>query len=105
MAFAADTVSKQAASVSQEYSAHKKTADSQMKGSDADVAVTRKIRDRLTDMDGLSMRAQNITIVTVGNNVTLKGEVEKQEEIQKVMNVAQEVASGKNISNQLSIHK
>lgn len=86
-------------------SAPKKTADTQMKTSDADVAVTRKIRDRITDMDGMSTRAQNITIVTEGQNVTLKGEVDKQEEIQKIMNVAKEEASGKNITNQLSVHK
>jgi osmotically-inducible protein OsmY len=85
--------------------AEPKTADSQMQGSDADVAVTRKIRDRLTDMEGMSTRAQNITIVTEGKNVTLKGEVDKQEEIQKIMNVAKEEASGKTISNQLSVHK
>jgi len=86
-------------------SAQKMTADSQMNGTDADVAVTRKIRDRLTSMDGLSMRAQNVTIVTQGKNVTLKGEVDKQDEIKKVMSVAQESASGKMISNQLTVHK
>ena len=98
-------VSHKAGEFSQEHSAHKNTADSQMKGTDADVAVTRKIRDRLTDMDGLSTSAQNITIVTDQKNIVLKGEVDKQEEIQKIMNVAQETASGRSISNQLNVHK
>lgn len=102
----ADTkLSRKAGDFSQEYSAPKKTADSQMKSSDADVAITRKIRDRLTDMDGLSTRAQNITIVTDGNSITLKGQVEKQEEVKKIMDVARENASGKTITNELSIHQ
>lgn len=115
-AFAASDVSKaaveeknemshKAGDLSHQHSAAKTTADSQMKGTDADVAVTRKIRDRLTDMDGLSMSAQNVTIVTKGNNITLKGEVDKQEEIQKIMNVAQEEARGKQISNQLKVQQ
>lgn len=98
-------MSHKAGEFSQDHSAHKTTADSQMKGTDADVAVTRKIRDRLTDMDGLSMKAQNVTIVTKDNNITLKGEVDKQEEIQKIMNVAQEEASGKQITNQLKVQQ
>ncbi len=100
-----EEMSHKAGEFSQEHSAHKTTADSQMKGTDADVQVTRKIRDRLTDMDGLSMKAQNVTIVTKGENITLKGEVDKQEEIQKIMSVAQEMASGKKITNQLSVNK
>lgn len=82
-----------------------KTAVTQIKGSDADTAVTRKIRDRITDMDGLSTRAQNVTIVTVGNEITLNGEVDKQSEIQTIMNVAHETASDKSIVNNLRVHK
>lgn len=116
MAFAANTVTRKTETYNndishkvgeygQEHSVQKKTADSQMKGTDADVAVTRKIRDRLTDMDDLSTRAQNVTIVTAGNNVTLRGEVDKQEEITKIMSVAQKMSSGRSVSNQLSVHK
>ncbi len=115
MAFAADVskkavekkneMSHKAGEFSQEHSAVKNTADSQLKGTDADVQITRKIRDRLTDMEGLSMKAQNVTIVTKGNNIILNGEVDKQEEIQKIMSVAQEFSSGKQITNQLSVNK
>ena len=100
-AFAANSITRKTVETSTE----KKTADSQMKGSESDVSVTRKIRDRLTDMDNLSMRAHNVTIITEGNNVTLKGEVDKQEEIQQIMSVVQETATGKSITNQLSVHK
>lgn len=102
---AANTASKKAAAVSDEHAAHSKTADSQMKGSENDVAVTRKIRDKITDTDGLSMKAQNITIVTQGQNITLKGEVDKQEEIKTIMDIAQQNAGGKSIDNQLTVTK
>jgi hypothetical protein len=96
---------RQSEELSEKHAAERKTADSQMKSSDDDVAVTRKIRDRITDMDDLSTRAQNITIVTHEHNVTLKGTVNKQEEITKIMNVAKEYASERSISNQLRVHK
>ncbi len=72
---------QETAEASEKSSVTTKTADSQMLGSNSDVDVTRKIRDRLTDMDELSIRAQNITIVTRENNITLIGTVDKQEEI------------------------
>lgn len=97
--------SKKAAEVSHDHAAHSKTADSQMAGSDSDVKLTKSIRSRLTDMDGLSLRAQNITIVTQGDEVTLKGEVDKKEEIQKVMDIARAEARGKNVINKLSVHQ
>ncbi len=82
-----------------------RTTASQIKDMDSNVEVTRKIRDRLTDMDGLSVRAQNITIVTSRNDVTLKGTVAKKEEIQKIMSLTREIASDREISNQLRVHK
>ena len=51
----------------------------------------------------LSTAAQNVTVVTVGNNITLRGEVEKREEISKVSSVAQEFAIGKTITNELKV--
>lgn len=83
----------------------KKTADSQMNASESDVNVTRKIRSKITDTDNLSMRAQNITIVTQGQNITLRGEVDKQEEIKTIMDIAQKNAGGKTIDNQLTVTK
>jgi hyperosmotically inducible protein len=81
----------------------KKTADSQFQGTTSDVEVTRKIRERLMEDKSLSTKAQNVTIVTVGNNITLKGEVEKKDEISKVSSVAQEYAIGKTITNELKV--
>ncbi|HXH75629.1 MAG TPA: BON domain-containing protein [Bacteriovoracaceae bacterium] len=100
-----EDVSHKAGTFSQKHSAQKVTADAQMKGTDSDVELTRKIRERLTDDDKLSTSAQNITIVTVGKGLTLKGEVEKQEEIQKVSRIATELAGTKQINNQLTVKK
>lgn len=81
----------------------KRTADIQMQGTSNDVEVTRKIRDRLTSDDSLSTNAQNVTIVTLGNTVTLKGDVKKKDEIQKISSVARELAAGKTIKNELRV--
>ena len=80
-----------------------KTADTQMQGTTNDVEITRKIRDRLTSDDSLSSSAQNVTIVTLGNSITLKGNVDKKDEISKINNVAQEFAAGKLIRNELKV--
>ncbi len=82
-----------------------RTADSQMEGTDNDVEVTRKIRDRITDTDELSMKAQNITIVTKDDKVTLRGEVEKRAEIKIILGITRDIASTKRIDNQLTIQK
>lgn len=101
----ADTTSRKLDQPIQEHPAQRKASGNQTKSTNADVEVTRRIRDRLTSMDDLSVRAQNVTIVTKGNNVTVKGDVDKEQEIPIIMGVAQESAQGKNISNQLRIHK
>ena len=82
-----------------------KTADSQMQGTSNDVEITRKIRDRLTDDDSLSTSAKNVTIVTLGNTVTIKGNVEKREEVKKITTAAQELAAGKTIKNELRVNQ
>ena len=83
----------------------KKTADSQMQGTTSDVEITRKIRDRLTDDDSLSTSAKNVTIVTLGNTVTIKGNVEKQDEVKKITAVARELAAGKTVKNELQVNQ
>ena len=99
------TLAFSATSTSRPVETKEKTADEQMKGTDADVATTRKIREQLADMEELSTRAHNVTIVTLGKNITLKGEVDNQEEIKKIMNVARNSASGRNVTSQLHVHK
>jgi osmotically-inducible protein OsmY len=71
----------------------------------ADVELTRKIREKLMADDRLSVFAQNITIVTLGDTVTLKGEVRNAAESRKVSSLAREVAKDKHINNQLVLTK
>ena len=80
-----------------------RTADSQFQGTTSDVEVTRKIRERIMEDKSLSTTAQNVTIVTLGNNITIKGEVEKKDEIAKINSAAQHFAMGKTITNELKV--
>ncbi|MEO5668944.1 MAG: hypothetical protein ABIR96_12865 [Bdellovibrionota bacterium] len=56
------------------------TAMDQAQGSKMDVEMTRKIRVKLIADKSLSSQAQNVTVVTLGKNVTLRGSVESQRE-------------------------
>lgn len=80
----------------------KVTADDQLKGSEADIEVTRRIRSRLTDDSQLSISAQNITIVTMANKITLKGEVRDQEEKNRVITHASRMKGSRAINSQLT---
>jgi osmotically-inducible protein OsmY len=62
----------------------KLTAVDQSKGSNADVERTRQIRERIVDDKSLSTQAHNITIVTMGQYVTLRGSVQSSRERQVV---------------------
>ncbi len=80
-----------------------RSADTQMQGTSSEVEVTRKIRDRLTDMDSISTSAQNITIVTLGNTITLTGTVANNQEMTKVLQTAKEYSGSKMIKNNLRV--
>lgn len=82
-----------------------RTASDQSRGSRADVELTRRIREKLMADDKLSVFAQNITIVTLGDTVTLKGEVRNAAEARKVSSLAREVAKDKHVDNQLVLTK
>ncbi|MBF0298046.1 MAG: BON domain-containing protein [Oligoflexia bacterium] len=81
------------------------TADTQRKGSDSDVQLTREIRQKLTSDDNLSTAAKNIKIITLRNSITLKGNLKSQEEIDKVVSIAKELAGNKTVKNQIRIKK
>lgn len=83
--------------------APKRTADSQMQGTGNDVEVTRKIRERLMEDKSLSNLAHNVTIVTVGNQITISGNVKTKDEVAKISSAAQQYAMGKTIKNELKV--
>ncbi len=74
----------------------------QMQGSTADIELTRKIREMLTDEDSLSMKAQNVKIITLQGITTLRGPVNTMAEKRKIEQLAKS-AGAKSIKNQLEV--
>lgn len=74
----------------------------QMEGSKADIELTRKIREMLTDEDSLSMKAQNVKIITLKGITTLRGPVNTMAEKRKIEQLAKS-AGAKSIKNQLEV--
>ena len=81
------------------------TADQQMQGSRSDVEMTRKIREQLMNNDSLSVYAENVTIVTLGDKVSLKGEVTSKAEGDRIATIARSIAGMRNVDNQLVYRK
>ena len=80
----------------------KVTADSQMKGSDRDIEVTRKLREAIMADDQLSTVAHNIQIITIKNSITLKGRVASKAEKVEIENLARARAGNKRVYNRLT---
>lgn len=74
----------------------------QTRGSEADLAITAKVREVVTDDDSLSIKAQNVKIITLKGITTLRGPVETMAEKSKVEQLARR-AGAKNINNQLEV--
>ncbi|MES2803487.1 MAG: BON domain-containing protein [Bdellovibrionota bacterium] len=74
----------------------------QVEGSKADVELTRKIREMLTDEDSLSMKAQNVKIITLKGITTLRGPVNTMAEKRKIEQLAKS-AGAKRIKNHLEV--
>ena len=78
------------------------TAEAQVKGSEADVEVTRQLRAKLMADEKLSMNAHNIKIVTIGKTITLEGPVDNKAEKAKIEALARGMATNKKINNKLT---
>jgi hypothetical protein len=70
---------------------------------DADVEVTRQIRQAITSDDTMSTEAQNITIVTDGGVVTLRGSVDDEAERSTIAAIATRTPGVSRVDNQLEI--
>lgn len=77
------------------------TAESQMKGSEADIELTRKLRERLMADNQLSTSAHNIKIITLKEAITLSGPVANKAERVKIENLARSMAGKKKVYNRL----
>ena len=70
------------------------------------IEVTREIRQRLMDNDNLSTTAQNIAVITTDDGrVTLRGEVETNNEKNTVAEIAKSVAGNTNVENELRVER
>lgn len=71
--------------------------------STGDLKITQQIRQEVTAMKGLSVNAQNVKIITVNGQVTLRGPVRTTEEKNLIGEIAARVARMDNVDNQLEI--
>lgn len=70
------------------------------------IEVTRQIRQRLVENDNLSTTAQNIAVITTDDgHVTLRGEVETNNEKNTVAEIAKTVAGNANVHNELRVER
>ena len=78
------------------------TADDQGTG-DADVKVTREIRQAINNDDSLSLTAKNVKVITSNGMVTLRGEVPSEREKQAIAGKAAKVAGLGNVDDGLTV--
>lgn len=78
------------------------TAETQARGTEENVEVTRKLRERIMADDQLSTNAKNIKIITVGEVITLSGPVLNKKEKQKIENLARKIDRTKKVQNELT---
>ena len=72
---------------------------------EADVELTRRIREAVVADDSLSTNAHNVKIITINGKVTLRGPVESDAERAKIVATAEQLAGKNKVDNKLEIDK
>ena len=72
---------------------------------EADVELTRSIRQSLVDDDALGTNAQNVKVITVDGMVTLRGPVATAEEQARIVTIAKEAAGPDRVLSELQVIK
>jgi hyperosmotically inducible protein len=72
---------------------------------EADVTLTQQIRKAVMEDDTLSMTAKNIKIITVNGVVTLRGPVDNEQERNRIVAKAEQLAGAKKVDSQLEVKK
>jgi osmotically-inducible protein OsmY len=98
-AVALSTAVPSPASVAQQSAA---AGAAQQSNQSSDIEITRNIRRALIKDKTLSTAAHNVTIITKGGKVTLKGRVKSDAEKQTVETAATSVAGAGNVDDQLT---
>jgi osmotically-inducible protein OsmY len=75
----------------------------QQSNDEADVEITRKIRQAVVKDDSLSFYAQNVKIITIDGLVTLKGPVRHASEKQKVEQIAESIAGKDQVLSEITL--
>ncbi len=78
-------------------------SENQAQASKNDAELTRLIRKELTNDKQLSIYSQNIKIMTINGNVTLRGPVHTNKEKAEVQKYAQKVVGRANINNEIEV--
>lgn len=81
------------------------TADDQIKGDKTDVEITRILREELMRDKELSTYAHNISIITLGNNITLRGTVKNKSEGIRIEEMVKSLTHDKKVTNKLTYNK
>ena len=82
---------------------HRGVTASDQKNDGPDVKITRDIRKEIMSRDGMSVNAQNVTIVTTDGKVTLRGVVNTASEKRIIGQMATKAAGNKNVTNDLQV--
>jgi hyperosmotically inducible protein len=71
--------------------------------SQADIDTTAQIRKEIMAVDGISVNAKNVKIITMNGHVTLRGPVNSEDEKRQIGEIADRIAQSGNVDNQLEV--
>ncbi len=71
--------------------------------SETDLDITRRIRQEIMALEGLSANARNVKIITLNGRVTLRGPVNSEQERKMIEKVAQKFAQPVQVANDLEV--
>jgi len=82
---------------------HKDPTATDQGKSEADVNTTKQIRKEIMSLKNISVKAQNVKVITRDGRVVLRGPVKTMDEKKQIEDIAQRVAGGMNVDNQLEV--
>lgn len=68
-----------------------------------DTSLTQSIRQAVMDVDDLSVNARNVKIIAIGGHVTLRGPVDNENEKQRIVAVARQLAGDNRVTDELEV--
>lgn len=68
-----------------------------------DVHLSANIRQAILSEKNMSVNAQNVKIITIGDKVTLRGPVDSENERSRVLEIAKSAAGGKSVTDEMEL--